>query len=219
MRNILLILFVFFLLATFSSCNDPLDKTYHAETYVSDLTVMCESNKVSYEDIELLTQYITFSKLAGKDLEGKTYEEILEMIKDIRQANTDQSNQAQLEKDAMRERLSAYLTVNLSDKVFSKVANKACFIYTVTFQNLSGKDIQMVVGSISLNDLLDREIKNIQVVLDEKLRPGSFLKKTYTVVYDHTSENDKHVRAKDLVDLRVLWNPEKIIFEDGTVAE
>jgi hypothetical protein len=30
---------------------------------------------------------------------------------------------------------------------------------------------------------------------------------------------DKRIRSKELVDLRVLWNPEKIIFEDGTVAE
>ena len=30
---------------------------------------------------------------------------------------------------------------------------------------------------------------------------------------------DKRIRSKELVDLRVLWNPEKISFEDGTVAE
>lgn len=219
MRNVPVILFIFFLAIISSSCNNPLGKTYHASTYLNDITEIRESNKVSYEDIELLTKYITLSKLAGKELEGKKYEDILKNIKDIREANAEENNRAQLEKDALRERLSSYLTVNLSGKVFSKVAKKDCFIYTVTFQNLSGKNIQMVVGSISLNDLLDREIKNIQVVLDEELRAGSFLKKTYTVEYDHSNENDKHVRSKELVDLRALWNPEKIIFKDGTVAE
>ncbi|HUS03445.1 MAG TPA: hypothetical protein VMY77_17015 [Chitinophagaceae bacterium] len=219
MRIILLLLFGFFLTLTFCSCNNPLNKTYNTSTYLNDITEIRESNKVSYEDIELLTKYITLSKLAGKDLEGKTYEDILNNLKDIRQTNTDQNNRIQLEKDAMRERLGFYLTVNLSDKVFSKVTNKDCFIYTVTFQNLSGKNIQMVVGSISLNDLLDKEIKNIPVVLDEELRAGSFLKKTYVVEYDHSNENDKRIRSKELVDLRALWNPDKIIFKDGTVAE
>lgn len=217
MRNLLF--FTFFLLITFSSCNTPLDKTYSSATYLNDITEIRESNKVSYEDIELLTKYITLSKLAGNDLEGKTYKEILTRIKDVRQSNTDESSRIQMEKDEIRERLSAYLTVSLSEKVFSRVKNKDSFIYTVTFQNLSGKNIQMVVGSISLNDLLDREIKNIQVVLDEELRPGSVLKKTYTDDYDHNSENDKRIRSKDLVDLRVLWNPEKIIFKDGSIAE
>ena len=219
MRKASLILFVFFLSIAFSSCNGPLDKTYHSSTYVEDIAEIRESNKVSYEDIELLTKYITLAKLAGNDPEGKTYEEILNNIKDVRQANSDQDNQDQMQKDAMRERLSSFLTVTLTEKVFSKVNSKDGFIYNVTFQNLSGKNIQMVVGSISLNDLLDREVKNIQIVLDEKIRPHSVLKKTYTAPYDHNNENDQRVRSKELVDLRIVWNPVKIIFEDGTVAE
>ena len=30
---------------------------------------------------------------------------------------------------------------------------------------------------------------------------------------------DKTLKNKDLKDLKVVWNPEKIIFEDGTTLE
>ena len=219
MRITVLILFSLFITAILSSCNDPLDKTYSSATYLQDISEIKESNKVSYDDMELLTRFIALSKLAGNELEGKTYKEILEKIKSIRNANTQQSDQEEMEKAATRDRMSAYLKVSLSEKVFTKMSNKDYFIYTVNFQNTSSKNITMVVGSISLNDLIDREIRNIQIVLDEELRAGSTLKKTYTVVYNHGDENDKHIRSKELVDLRVIWNPVKIVFKDGTMAE
>jgi uncharacterized repeat protein (TIGR01451 family) len=115
--------------------------------------------------------------------------------------------------------MSSLLTVKLTDKIFSKVNNKDCFTYTVTFQNTSSKNIKMVLGNISVNDLLDREIKNIPILLEEPVRPGAILKKNYTVDYERANENDERMRSKDLVDLRVVWNPVKIIFEDGTRAE
>lgn len=214
LRLIILLPVLFFL-----SCNDPLDKTYNSATYFEDISAMREGNKVSYQDIELLTKYIAVSNLAGNELQGQTYAEILNKIKDIRKANTDQSDQLKMEKDAARYRLGAYLSVDLSEKVFSKINNKDFFTYTVTFQNHSAKNIKMVIGNIYLNDLMDREIKSIQIVLDEELRANSVVKKTYRVAYDHSNENDKRIRLKNLVDLRILWNPEKIIFEDGTIAE
>ena len=212
-------MFAVFLPVFFASCNDPLEKTYSPATYLQDISEMRESDKVNYEDIELLTKFIALSKFAGNELEGKTYEEILEKIKEVRNANDQQNNQAEMEREAARDRMGAYLKIHLSGKDFKKINNKDCFIYTVNFQNTSTKNISMVIGSISLNDLIDREIKNIQIVLDEQLKPGSTLNKSYTVVYTHGDENDQHIRSKELVDLRVLWNPVKIVFEDGTMAE
>src|SRR6187551_2914840 len=104
MKSLPLILIIISLV-TFSSCNDPMEKTYSAATYVDDISAIRESNKVSSEDIELLTKYIALSKIAGNDPEGKTYEEILEKIKEIRKANTDQSDQVKMEKEATRERM------------------------------------------------------------------------------------------------------------------
>lgn len=196
-----------------------MNKDYNAATYVEDINAIIESNKVSYEDIELLTKYIALSKIAGNNLQGKTYDEILVNIKSIRKNNTDESDRAAMEKEAQRARMSSYLAVNLSEKVFSKVNSKDCFIYTVVFKNTSPKNIKTVVGSISVNDLLDREIKNIPIVVEEALKANTSFKKTFTIDYDPGNENDKRIRSKELIDLRVVWNPVKIIFEDGTTAE
>lgn len=196
-----------------------MDKTYSTSTYIYDIKEIRESDKVSAEDIDLLTKYIALSNLAGNNLEGKTYEEILDKIKEVRKDNTDESDRLKLEKEAARERMNAYLKVNLRGKSFSKVNNKDCMIYSIVFQNPSSKNIKMVVGSISLTDLLDREIENLQVILDEELKAGATLQKSYTIEYDPGSENDKRIRTKELIDIRVVWNPVKIVFKDGTVAE
>src|SRR5438045_208451 len=106
MKNVLLLLIIFFFFI-FSLCNNLYNKKYTSSNYVNDITTIKESNKVSYADIELLTKYITLSKITGNDLEGKTYEEILGRIKDIRQTNTDANDRKQMERDAMRERMSS----------------------------------------------------------------------------------------------------------------
>src|SRR3978361_2333077 len=103
--QIRVVAFTFFLTIIFSSCRDAMDKTYSTATYIQDIEAIRENNKVSFEDIELLTKYIALSKIAGNDLQGKTYDEILDKIKSIRKANTDQADQKNMEKDAMRERM------------------------------------------------------------------------------------------------------------------
>ena len=185
-----------FSMAIFSSCNSPLDKKYHSATYFDDIESIRESDKVSKEDLELLTKYIALSKVAGKDLEGKSYGDILDNIKEIRKANADENEMAEMQKEAARARMSSYLSVKLIEKQFSKVDNKDRFTYTVIFQNTSPKAIRMVLGNISLNDLLDREIKNIPIVVEEPIKRGSTLKKNYTVDYDQTNENYKRIRSK-----------------------
>lgn len=219
MQPRLLILLSFSLPLFFLSCSSPLDKAYTSSTYLQDIEAIKESNKISYEDMELLTKYIAVSKIAGNNLEGKTYADILEQIKDLQTANADESNKINNEKEAARIRLGSLLKVNLIEKLFSKINSKDCFTYKVTFQNLSNKNIKMVVGSISLNDLIEREIKNIEILLDEELKPGLTFQKSFVFPYNHAAENDKRIRLTDLLDLRIVWNPDKIIYEDGSIAE
>lgn len=193
-----------------------MDRTYNPSTYMDDISAIRESNKVNAEDIELLTKYIALSKMAGNNLEGKTYEEILERIKEIRQSNSDIGEQEQLQKQAARDRMLPFLKVNVTGKTFSNTDGNIC---TVVFQNMSSKNIKMVIGNISFHDLLDREIKTLQILLEEKLSPGGSLTKNYTLHHDQANENDNRFKSKELVDIRVEWNPVKIVFEDGTIAE
>lgn len=195
-----------------------MDKTYDAATYQDDIESIRQSNKISEEDIELLTKYMVVAKLAGNDLQGKTYNEILDRIKEIRKANGERNDQSKFEQESKRERLSGFLSVKLLSKVFNKINKKDCFIYTVNFKNASAKNIKMIVGSISINDLLDREIKKVDILSEEHLKPYQSLNKNFIVEYNN-SENDKRIRTNELINLRAEWNPDKIIFEDGHIAE
>ena len=59
--------FILFLPVYFSSCNNPMDKTYCAASYLHDIEAIRKSNKVSYDDIELLTKYID-KRIRSKEL-------------------------------------------------------------------------------------------------------------------------------------------------------
>lgn len=196
-----------------------MDKTYTPATYIADIDAIRESEKVSNDDIEILTKYIALSRIAGNELAGKTYADILGSIKKIREANKIEISEEARARELARDRMRPYLTVNITEKIFSKVNNRDCLNYTISFHNTAVQNINMVVGNISINDLLDREIKNIQIVLDEPIKAGTTIQKIFSIEYHHGNENDKQIRTKDLVDLRALWNPVKIIFEGGKIAE
>lgn len=40
-----------------------------------------------------------------------------------------------------------------------------------------------------------------------------------TTDYNQFKDEDKAMRNKDLKDMKVIWNPEKIIFEDDSILE
>ncbi len=210
---------VIFLAIMLSSCNSPMDKAYSLSSYNEDMQAIMQSNKLTDDDIDVLTKYIAISQVAGNDLQGKTYNDILSKIKDIQKANGSSKSQNKLDKEITRTKLSPYLSVSLKEKIFSNVDGKNSFTYTVLFQNKSPQNIKMIIGNITLADVLEREIKKIDIVLDEEIKSNSSLKKLYIVTYNHNDENDKRIRTKNLSDLRIEWNPEKIIFTSGQVAD
>ena len=36
--------------------------------------------------------------------------------------------------------------------------------------------------------------------------------------YEYSNESDQRIRLKDLTDLRIEWNPEKIIYGNGNMV-
>jgi hypothetical protein len=122
-KILLLLLFSFII---FSSCNNPLHRTYSAATYEDDIEAIRKSNKVSDEDLEILNKYIMLVKLSGNDITGKSYAEILDKIKTFQQKNNELSESDALVKDAKRQRLSPFLEVKLQNKIFTKMNNKMC---------------------------------------------------------------------------------------------
>ena len=214
--NLLLFLFIGIF---FSSCNNPLHRTYSSATYEEDMQAIRKSNKVSDEDLQALAKYIMLAKLSGNDVTGKSYDDIIDKIKSLQQNNDELNNRDAVAKEAKRKRLSPFLEVNLQNKTFAKKNNKGVFVFTVILKNTGTQKIKTVTGYLTINDLMEKLIKNLNIFLDEDILPGQALTKIYTIDYNNTDENDRRMRSKDFFDLRIVWNPEKIIFENGKLAE
>ena len=204
-----------FFLIIICSCNNPLHRTYSPSTYEEDMQAIRKSNKVSDEDLQSLASFIVLAKLSGNDITGKSYDDILDKIKSFQQNNDQLNNKNELEKEARRKRLSPFLEVSLQRKDFLKKGNRQVLEFTITFKNTSSQKIKTISGSLVINDLMEKPIKTLSILLDENILPGQSLIKIYTVDYNDGDENDRRMRVKDIFDMRTVWNPEKIIFEKG----
>ncbi len=203
----------------FASCKSPINRTYRPQTYEEDMLEIQKSNKISNEDLQLIAKYILLAKLSGNDITGKSYDDILDRIKSFQLKNNEVSNRKDLENDARRKRLSPFLEVNLESKVFEKVKYKDVMVYTVKLRNISSKKIKTITGNLTINDLLEKPMKKLDIFVDEDILSGQTLTKKYTPVYNNADENDLRMRSKSLLEMHIVWNPEKIIFENGGMAE
>lgn len=203
----------------FCSCNNPLHRTYNPATCEEDIQAIRESNKASDEDLQTLARFIVLARLSGNDISGKSYEDILDKIKTF-QRNNDLLNSSDIiDKDAKRKRLSPFLEVNLQNKEFIKNNNKDILAFTVIFKNIGTQKIKVVTGNLIINDLLEKPVTSLALLLDQHISPGQKITKIYNVDYNDDDENDRRIRSKDLFEIRTVWDPEKIIFENGTIAQ
>jgi hypothetical protein len=203
----------------FSSCNNPLHRTYNPATFEEDMQALRQSDKVSDEDLQTLAKYIMLAKLSGNDITGESYGDIIDKIKNLQQNNTALNNRDAMEKEAKRKRLSPFLEVTLQNKTFVKKSDKDVLVFIVVLKNTAVQKIKTVTGNLTVNDLMERPIKNISIFLDEGISPGQILTKTFTIDYNDADESDRRMRSNTFFDIRVVWNPEKIIFESGQLAE
>ncbi len=201
------------------SCSTPLDKKYSEETFETDAKEIKESGKLSEEDAFIMAGWIMRSKLKGENLEGKTYNEIIEEAKDYKKEQELLAEKAKLEEEEKRQRLGSALTVAMYDKGFEKYDYQEYLTYSLAFENKTEKDIRAFKGSISIQDLFDTEIKSINLTIDDPIKAGETFKGTYTTDYNQFRDEDSRLKSKDMDDLKVVWTPEKIIFADGTTLE
>ena len=155
----------------------------------------------------------------GNDVTGKSYDDLIGKIQSLQQNNDALNNRDVMEKEAKRKRLSPFLEVNLQNKTFARKNNKDVLVFTVILKNTGTQKIKTVTGNLTINDLMEKPIKNLSIFLDEDISPGQTLTKTYTIDYNDADENDRRMRSKDFFDIRIVWNPEKIIFENGKLAD
>ena len=161
-----------------------------------------------------------------KKLEEMTYAEILEDGKKWRaeQEKIEAEQKALAEKAAKDEaerikKLTESVIVSCFEKGYSEVDYQDYITYKFVILNKSDKAIRAVKGGITFTNLFDEKIKSLSFVYDKPIEAGEQVNWDATTEYNQFMSGDKTLKNKDLKDLKVVWNPEKILFEDGTTLE
>tara|TARA_B100000795_G_C22756348_1_gene421663 strand:+ start:664 stop:1335 length:672 start_codon:yes stop_codon:yes gene_type:complete len=208
------------------SCSSPLDNKYSEETFMLDLIEIKKSGELSDVDTKMIAGWIMRSKIKKHTLDGKSYNQIIIEAKDYKKEQELlaekaklEEEQKKLEEEEKRQRLSLALTVAMYEKGFKEYQYKKYLTYSFAFENKTDREIRAFTGSVSINDLFDKEIKSINLTIDDNIKAGETFKATYTTDYNQFISEDVKLKSKDMDDLKVIWTPEKILFVDGTEME
>lgn len=211
MKRILIFICFIFL----HGCNNPLDRSYSSASFEKDIQDIRKNSDITDQQMQNLSQFVLLARIAGNKLEGETYKSILDRIGSLQQT----TNAKEMEIETRRNRLASWCRVELVSKEYSIIKEKPFLVYTISFTNISSQKITMIVGNLTFQDLLEKPIKVIDIFFDEKISPGLSLTKTYQFPYNNADENDQRIRTKDVVDMRVVWNPEKVVLADGKILQ
>lgn len=207
------------LIGIFTSCSGPLDKKYNEDTLAEDVKAIKKTGDLSEKETQIMAGWIFRAKMKNEKLEGKTYDEILKEAKDYKKEQKELAEKAKKEEKEKRERLGSALTVAMYDKGYEKYDYQKYLTYSFAFENKTDKNIRAFKGTVSIQDLFDKEIKSINLTIDDPITAGETFKGTYTTKYNQFRDEDTRLKRKNIDDLKVVWSPEKIIFTDGSTLE
>lgn len=216
---------LFLLLATWLfSCSSPMDKKFNEETAEEDIKAV--KSELDSTEMKLLAGSMIRLKFQDKKLEDMTYSEILENGKKWKaeQEKIEAEQKALAEKAAKEEaeriqKLNQSVMVSCFEKGYAEYDYEKFITYKFVIKNKSEKNIRAVKGGITFTNLFDDEISSLNFVYDQSIEAGKEITWNATTDYNQFKDDDQALKNKDLKDLKVVWKPEKIIFEDGTTLE
>ncbi len=206
------------------SCSSPLDKKFSEEKVEKDMIEIKE--KLDSTELMLLAGTMIRLKLQDKNLEGMTYQEILDDGETWKaEQEKIEREQKKLAKKAEKEEneririLSERVIVTCYKKDYSKYDYKDYITYKFAIQNKSDKEIRAVKGQIEFTNLFGDKIKSLSFVYDQPIQAHNEATWDASTDYNQFDDGDQTLKSKDLKDIKVIWKPEKIIFSDGSTIE
>ena len=206
------------------ACSSPLDKKYSEDTFEEDAKEL--RNELDSTDAKLLLGSIFRLTLQQEDLSKMTYGEILENGKAWKaEQDRIEAEQKALQEKAAREeaervaRLQNAVMVTCFKKGYTEVDYQDYITYGFAIQNKSEQDIRAVKGEIMFTDLFDDEIKTLSFTYDQPIKAGATANWNATTDYNQFMDDDVRLKNKELKDLKIVWKPIKVIFQDGSTLE
>ena len=219
---------IYFILAAsiLFACSNPMNQEFNKEEWLIDMQKIRKEGKADTTQLELLAGYIMSSAFQEIPLEGKTYGELLaeaEVKEAEREAEKERQRkleeEARLEKEARMKELKSAVEVGLVDKGYVELRYDKYITYDFVFQNNSDKDIRGFTGTLVFNDIFGETIKRIGISYDDGITAGEKINYEATTDYNRYSDSDSKLKSKDLEDIVLEWEPEQVIFTDGSKLE
>ena len=185
----------------------------------------------SEETVKNITTYIMQEAMrdALKDddkkennLVGKSYKELLVQADELAakmKEKEEEEKRLKLEEERRRKeislKISESITFALTKKGYSEYNYQDYITYTFTFENKSNKDILGIKGSVTFYDIFDEKIKSLSLSYDDGIKSKKTVNYRATTDYNQFMSEDKKLKDTELNKLKVVWEPEQLIFSDG----
>ena len=211
------------------SCSDPLSKKYDSETVLKDIVELKE--KLDTNQMAAIGNQLFRKKEI--ELAGKSYKQILEdgekwaaeqkLIK--KRQERLEIEKKRLEEKAQKEakqRIDSMVN-SVSVAVFDKGYAEGDFekYIKISYQciNKSGKDIAGILWRISVMDMFGKEIGRFALEVTDGIKADKTINKDR--YYDYSSYDPDNVKIvdTDIKKLKFEYEPQQIIFTDGTSIE
>ena len=212
------------ILCLFSCSSSPLDLKFNEETGEEDLKEI--SHVLNSNDYNLLLGTIIRYQFQDVDIEGMTYAKLLEegklwkaeqdKIEAEQKALAEKARQEELER---RKRLSQSIIVSCFEKGFYEDSWEDYITFKFIIQNKSENNIRAFKGSINFTNLFDDDIKSIGLTYENPIKAGDEIVYNAQINYNQFRDEDVRLKNADLENLKVIWNPQQIILEDGSLLE
>lgn len=93
---------------------------------------------------------------------------------------------------------------------------QALLAFKCSYENASGRDIRAFTGTIVFQDLFEKQILRLGITISEPIKAGQLATWSGTVNYNQFMDAHQRLRATELQDMRIGWEPASIIFADGS---
>ena len=92
-------------------------------------------------------------------------------------------------------------------------------LFSVSFKNLTGRDIRAFDGILEFTDLLDNRIIAANVAINDAVPSGERLTWDGELDYNQFLNSHQSLRVADTEDVKVNIEARKILFSNGTTEE
>ncbi|MDC8002730.1 hypothetical protein POV27_01580 [Aureisphaera galaxeae] len=112
--------------------------------------------------------------------------------------------------------LKELIEVHCSKKGYTEYDYEEFITYTFLIHNKSDNGIRAIKGEVVFNNIFDEKIQSMSFVYDQPIKAGGKVTWNATTEYNPYRSEDRALRDKDLKDIKLIWNPEKVILQNGS---